>query len=299
MCEGLPAGRFPIHSRYLCAMDYRDFWRALSPALGPGEAKAVARLVYGERFGLSYGDLLVGKVSNLTEEGREWLAVAVRRLSAGEPVQYVLGYAEFCGRRFAVGPGVLVPRPETEELCRMVAASIAGKRAARVLDACCGSGCIGVTLALETPGAEVCVWDLYEAPLQTTMRNAGALGACVNVERVDVLAAVPCGEEWDAIVSNPPYVMESEKGGMGANVLDYEPHEALFVEDTDPMLFYRAISRYAAVALRPGGGLFFEVNPLCAGGVVRMMEECGLEGASVWQDCFGRERFATAVKPTA
>lgn len=217
----------------------------------------------------------------------------MERLTRSEPVQYVLGQAEFCGRRFAVGPGVLIPRPETEDLCRWVCADAAarGGGATDVLDIGTGSGCIAVTLALGIGGARVAAWDVSADALAAARSNAASLGAAVDFSQTDALRPPRDEAAWDIIVSNPPYVCDSERDAMDSNVLDYEPPQALFVPDADPLRFYRAIGRYAATALRPGGALYFEINPMFAQRFDGLALDCGLGAAEVRPDRFGRQRL--------
>lgn len=273
-------------------MTYGQLWRSLATIYPAGEAKAIARYVFEVRFGLSATDVYCGKDTQLTaDESRELEEIAAR-LMASEPVQYVLGRADFCGRTFAVAPGVLIPRPETEDLCAM----ILGRTAAgsTVLDIGTGSGCIAVTLALGIAGSDVSAWDISDAALAVARRNAAELGAHVSFALRDALAPPADAELWDVIVSNPPYICDSERAAMEQNVTAYEPHTALFVPDSDPLLFYRAIAGYAASALRPGGKLYFEINPRYSGETAAMLRALGYGRVEVAEDRFGRERIVSA-----
>ena len=271
-------------------MDFRDFWQSLTPLYDTGEARAIARLVMERRFGLTMADIACGAVEGLDGESLSRLR---DRLSAGEPVQYVLGEAGFCGRTFHVEPGVLIPRPETEWLCREATELLRGHSDARVLDIGTGSGCIACTIALET-GARVTAWDIADSAIAIARRNAGALGAAVSIERQDALSPPADSGRWDVIVSNPPYVCEHERQAMHANVLGHEPPLALFVPDDDPLLFYRSIASYAARALKPGGTLLLEANPLYARELRQLLAATGLEAAQTIPDFDGKERFAKA-----
>lgn len=274
-------------------MTYSELWRRLAAVCGEGEARAVVRYVLEERFGLSPADVYSGKVTQLSADDRHCLEEIMERLTRSEPVQYVLGQAEFCGRRFAVGPGVLIPRPETEDLCQWVCADAAarGGGATDVLDIGTGSGCIAVTLALGIGGARVAAWDVSADALAAARSNAASLGAAVDFSQTDALRPPRDEAAWDIIVSNPPYVCDSERDAMDSNVLDYEPPQALFVPDADPLRFYRAIGRYAATALRPGGALYFEINPMFAQRFDGLARDCGLGAADVRPDRFGRQRL--------
>ena len=271
------------------------------------------------RFGLSWTDILCGKVTELSAHDQTELEKIMQRLEKGEPVQYIIGVADFFGRQFHVEPGVLIPRPETEELCRWILASdkhgltrtvreIPHQSDANILDIGTGSGCIAITLALELPDAQVTAWDISDDALRIAAGNAKCLGANVTFKHRDVLdsslftldsslftlhSSLP---KWDLIVSNPPYICEKEKSAMECNVLEHEPHLALFVPDDDPLLFYRAIAQYAAEALTAQGSLFFEVNPLYADDLVQMLRMMSYHDILIHQDQFGKSRFLKATK---
>ena len=287
-------------------MGYEELWRRLTPLYDAGEAKAIVRLVLDECYGLSWADVLGGKVSELSANDQTELEKIMLRLEKGEPVQYIIGVADFCGRQFHVESGVLIPRPETEELCRMVIEERETSQKGQsplceILDIGTGSGCIAITLALELPDAKVTAWDISDDALRIASANAKALSASVNFQHHDALdsslitlhSSLP---KWDLIVSNPPYICRKESDGMDKNVLGYEPHEALFVPDDDPLLFYRAIARYATKALKPNGKLFFEINPLYADDLTQLLGEMLCYNAEILNDQFGKPRFLKATK---
>ena len=305
---------------YLCsAMEYEELWHRLTHIYDAGEAKAIVRWVLDVRFALSWTDVLCGKVTELSAHDQTELEKIMQRLEKGEPVQYIIGVADFFGRQFHVEPGVLIPRPETEELCRWILASdkhgltrtvreIPHQSDANILDIGTGSGCIAITLALELPDAKVTAWDISDEALRIAAGNAKSLGANVTFKHRDVLdsslftldsslftlhSSLP---KWDLIVSNPPYICEKEKSAMECNVLDHEPHLALFVPDDDPLLFYRAIAQYAAEALTAQGSLFFEINPLYADDLARMLRMMSYHDILIHQDQFGKPRFLKATK---
>ena len=217
-------------------------------------------------------------------------------------MQYVLGQAPFCGRIFKVHEGVLIPRPETEQLCQWIVAEynrpycgLQPPEPLRTLDIGTGSGCIAVTLALDLWNSSVSAWDISSDALLMARENAHRMGAKIDFRMQDALH--PEGtDKWDVIVSNPPYICEKEKGQMAKNVLDYEPQIALFVPDEDPLLFYRAIAIYAIDTLRPDGALFFEINPMYAVQMQQMLEGLGFRQTEIKEDQFGKQRFIKSMK---
>ena len=294
-------------------MEYEELWYRLTPLYDAGEAKAVVRWVLDVRFGMSWTDILCGKVTELSAHDQTELEKIMQRLEKGEPVQYIIGVADFCGRQFHVAPGVLIPRPETAELCRLILATESHGQTrnirnipcysdANILDIGTGSGCIAITLALELPDARVSAWDISDAALRIASENAKRLGASVTFERCDALNISltshfsPLTSHYDLIVSNPPYICSSEADGMARNVLDYEPREALFGPEEDPALFYKRIGDYASIALKSGGRLYFELNPLTANEVSAYLESLGFINIEIRQDQFGKPRFLKTTK---
>lgn len=275
---------------------YKQLWAGLRKLYEEGEARAIVRLVLETKFDMSYTDIVCGGVEDMSEADGIALEGIMSRLYKGEPVQYVLGEAEFCGNAFTVCRGVLIPRPETAEMVQAVAGELSGKSAVSLLDVCTGSGCIAVSLALQLPDAYVEAWDVSDEALSVASGNAVRLGATVNVVWQDALLPPDDSARWTAIVSNPPYVMECEKADMARHVLDYEPSLALFVPDDDPLLFYTSIARYAAKALVAGGLLYFEINPLCAAMVETMLRDMGFVSVAVVGDQYGRQRFVKAYR---
>lgn len=276
-------------------MTYRELWRTLEPLYGNGEARAITDYVLDVCFGLSKADTMCGAVDEMTAEKTAEMNKIFGRLTEGEPVQYVLGRAEFSGRWFNVRPGVLIPRPETEELCAWITADSKASGSPKVLDIGTGSGCIAITLQLDMPESKVTAWDISADALDVARENAQLLGANVNFVRQDALNAKPEGE-WDVIVSNPPYICEKEKKDMAVNVLEHEPQTALFVPDADPLLFYRAITRLAVQTLSKGGRLYFEINPIYAYDTCRMMRAEGMTAVELRSDMYGKQRMAKGVK---
>ena len=277
-------------------MTYYDVWKRLEPVYGAGEAKALARFVLEARFGLSMTDICCGATERMDDERQAELETIVRRLEDSEPVQYLLGTACFCERDFRVEPGILIPRPETEELCNWITDSHGhADNGLSVLDVGTGSGCIAVTLALGMPKASVAAWDISPVAVRVARDNATRLGAEISIVIQNALNPPETGK-WDIIVSNPPYIYNRDRKEMERNVLEHEPHTALFVPDDNPLLFYDAISRYAMRTLRPGGMVYFEINPLCAEAMARMLAENGFCDVECRKDMFGKERMMRARK---
>lgn len=226
------------------------------------EAQAIARYVMEVRFGMTQLDICMGKDRQFSLEERAELENIVKRLQQKEPVQYVLGKADFNGLSFKVAPGVLIPRPETEELVHWLLEETDRRTACRILDIGTGSGCIAVSLAYALPRAKVTAWDVSEVALAVARDNADSLGVALACQRKDILKQAVVQEEerkWDVVVSNPPYICRKETGGMEDNVLHYEPHLALFVPDDDPLRFYRAIAAYALQTLVKGVGCMWKL----------------------------------------
>ena len=218
----------------------------------------------------------------------------IRRLKKNEPVQYVIGRETFCGLTFEVGPDVLIPRPETQELVRWIVDDWRENAACRILDIGTGSGCIAVSLAKLLEGAVVDGWDVSEGALQVAGRNARRNDVEVGFLRKDVLSALPGKERYDVIVSNPPYIAEKEKVVMDANVLDWEPSLALFVPDDDPLLFYRTIAVLAKEMLTENGLLYYEINQAYGPDTVQMLKSLGYSSVELKKDIWGNNRMIKA-----
>ena len=285
-------------------MNYNELWHLLAQRYDEGEAKAIARMTYEVRFGLTFSDLCLGKDTQLSADDQTELEEIAQRLSQGEPIQYVLGQTGFCGRFFIVNEAVLIPRPETEELCRWIAESEKRKVISdkcSILDIGTGSGCIAITLAAEMLGAGVTAWDISKDALEVARENAKRTGVHVSFEQVDALHLTSdilhqTSGVFDLIVSNPPYICNKERATMETNVLEHEPHTALFVPDDDPLLFYRAIAQYGQTALKEGGWLYFEINPLYADALADMLKMMSYHDINIKQDQFGKQRMMRARK---
>ena len=281
-------------------MKYEDIWKPLVCRYGDKEAKAITRYLLEVGYGLSMTDILCGATEQLPPDE---MGENLRRLLKGEPVQYVVGKAEFGGRIFKVTPDVLIPRPETYELCQWIEeieerGERREERGYPILDIGTGSGCIAITLALDIPNAQVEAWDISEGALSIARQNVKDLHAHVDFKQVNVLSSLPKqgGPEWVFIISNPPYICKKEAASMEQHVLDHEPHQALFVPDEDTLVFYKAIGQYACYALANHGCLFFEINPLYATEITKMLDEMGFFEIETRKDQFGKVRFVRARK---
>jgi len=260
----------------------------LVPLYGEREARAIARNAVAELAGLPLSALLTDPGAELAVEG---LAEAEAQLITGKPLQYVVGHTEFCGRRFAVREGVLIPRPETEELVDHILRSERG--GGKLLDVGTGSGCIAASLALGLPEAEVFAADISDDALAVAAENFRTLGARVTLRKADALRGLAevFPEHFDMIVSNPPYVPESDRAAMHPNVRDHEPAVALFVPDDDRIRFYRAIAQAGRQMLAPGGRLWFEIYEHAADEVVRMLGDERYTDITVLRDLFDKPRM--------
>lgn len=259
------------------------------------EAANLCRIICCEMLGQRDIDYYLGKDMTLSPKDARELECILSRLLRFEPIQYVQGKARFLGRDFRVAPGVLIPRPETEELVEMMLEEV--KPDARILDAGTGSGCVAVTLSKELPEAEVTAWDISEEALAIAADNNRRLQASVRLLRRDILTCQPSADErFDVIVSNPPYVTEAEKREMEPNVLEWEPATALFVPDDDPLRFYRRIGELGREMLAGGGKLYFEINRAFGEATAAALRGQGYANVRVRKDISGNDRYVIAER---
>lgn len=271
---------------------------SLTPVLGDSEARSAARVIFEDVRGMSQTDIVLYGNRTLEDFTIEHINDIVDKIINGLPVQYAIGTARFCGLDFHVTPAVLIPRPETEGLVDRIVSDYKSRTDLRILDCGTGSGCIAITLARSLPFAIVDAIDISEYALEIARRNASDLKVKVNFRKCDMLALKPENTSvYDIIVSNPPYIAESEEAEMDGRVKDYEPAKALFVSDNDPLVFYRSIAQYALTALKPGGRLYFEINPRFADEMKTMLNAKGYANVDISRDYIGRYRYAVAVKP--
>lgn len=258
------------------------------------EINVFARYLLEKAVGVSSVKLLAEWDRTLTTEQQEQIRQMAGRLKNYEPIQYILGECTFSGLRFHVRPGVLIPRPETEELVLRIAEEWRGK-AIRLLDIGTGSGCIAVSLASLLPQSKVSACDISAEALEIARENATSNRVIVDFQQKNILEeSLP--ETFDVIVSNPPYVLEKEKEVMEQNVLRYEPALALFVPDADPLLFYRRIALLAFEALTSEGTLYFEINHAYGKETKELLHTIGFGEVELYPDCFGKDRIIKAKK---
>ena len=266
----------------------------LSSHYPTSEIAAFTRIIATELLGVSQMAFYLKDDITLTAEQQALLGNAIERLKKQEPIQYILGYSDFCGLRFKVTPATLIPRPETSELVEWIASESAGEE--RILDIGTGSGCIAVSLADKLPKATVAAWDISTEALAVATENSKANNCNVEFKHVDILEYQPTGEQFNIIVSNPPYIKKNEKEAMHANVLDWEPHTALFVPDNDPLLFYRIIAKKGLTLLFPGGKLYFEINRAHGKETMEMLAALGYTNIELRKDFADNDRMIRAVK---
>ncbi len=266
----------------------------LSQCYSTDEIAALTRIIAIELLGVSQMAFYLKDDITLTAEQQTLLDNAIERLKKQEPIQYILGYCDFCGLRFKVTPATLIPRPETSELVEWIASEATGHES--ILDIGTGSGCIAISLAHKMPQSKVTAWDISPNALAVATENSKANGSAVAFEEVDVLAYEPTSELFDIIVSNPPYIKENEKAEMHSNVLDWEPHTALFVPDSDPLLFYRTIAEKGMQILKPGGRLYFEINRAHGKETMEMLAALGYTDIELRKDFADNDRMIRAVK---
>ena len=290
---------------------------AISALYPKGEAKEMVYAFLEHHLGTKRHTHIIEPAYEVSQEKALQAAEAFERMAAGEPMQYVTGVADFYGRQFRVTPDVLIPRPETELLCREVTdyrrTVDKCSNGPRVLDLCTGSGCIAWTLALEMPGAEVTAVDISDGALAiASSQDFAQEMACTGAHapsfiKADVLAGPDScchpersegsfDQQYDVLVSNPPYVMDKEKALMRTNVLDHEPHLALFVSDDDPLVFYRAIAQWAEKVLKPGGYCTVEINEALGQETAQIYADAGFSEVKVIKDLSERDRFVSFIR---
>lgn len=275
----------------------------LEPLYPSSEARSLLLMLCEAQLGVQRHTPILEPAYPIPPERLESLLSALERLKTGEPVQYVLGFSEFMGRRFRVSPAVLIPRPETEQLVMEAVQTLRGlPRRARVLDLCTGSGCIAWSLALEVPGTSVVGVDISRQALEVArsqdfpLPTGAQAPVFIQADILDTAQPFPFGP-FDWVLSNPPYIMEAEKAQMRRNVLDFEPPAALFVPDTDPLVFYRAVAAWCGRLLVPGGRGLVEINESLGVDTAEVFASAGFGDVRQMKDFFDKDRFVSFRKP--
>ncbi|WP_299679343.1 peptide chain release factor N(5)-glutamine methyltransferase [uncultured Tenacibaculum sp.] len=275
--------------------DFRTFFnKELENIYPKKEIDAFFFRIIEDEMGLSLLDLFTQKDTILNPSKLELFNNILNRLKKEEPIQYILGSTEFYGYKFYVNPYVLIPRPETEELISWVKENLTTDKTPKILDIGTGSGCIAITLKKELPNSDVFAIDISEGAIKTASNNAENNRAEINFIKHDILSEKKLEYKYDIIVSNPPYVRNLEKQEIKNNVLNNEPHLALFVEDDNPLIFYKRIADVAKYALNPNGILFFEINQYLGIETKEMLINKGFKNVTLKQDLFGNDRMIKA-----
>lgn len=273
---------------------WKDAVGRLEGSLGDQEAQNVAFYLLNDLLSVTRIDVMTNAVVAFDDHQMSQYDDYILRLNQHEPIQYIFGQTEFYGRQYCVDAHVLIPRPETEELVKLIADDH-GQSSPKILDIGTGSGCIACTLALEILSSHVLAIDVSTDALAIAKENARRLGAEVAFEALNVLTQDFTYDNLDIIVSNPPYVMEVEKSLMSSNVLDHEPSLALFVKDNDPLIFYRTILAKGKTSLRKGGKVYFEINEQFGLDTQNLCTEMGYVDSRIYRDINGKNRFVTCV----
>ncbi|WP_321438956.1 peptide chain release factor N(5)-glutamine methyltransferase [uncultured Bacteroides sp.] len=258
------------------------------------EIRSFTKIIFTEVFHFKMLDIYMGKDINLSANQMAELDEILTRLQKYEPIQYILGHTNFHGMNFHVTSAVLIPRPETEELVALIIKE--NPDSGRILDIGTGSGCIAISLSKNLPQSQIFSWDISEEALLVARENNRILGTSVSFKQVNVLEYLPDGETFDVIVSNPPYVTDSEKGEMEKNVLNWEPSLALFVPDENPLLFYRKIAELGLQLLTPDGKIYFEINQAFGKETAGMLFMLGYRDVEIIKDLSGRDRIVKALR---
>jgi release factor glutamine methyltransferase len=277
---------------------FNDLVKAITIDESVDEIQMMVYMILENTLALSRTDVLTERDVEVESAVDILIKSAISRINNQEPIQYVFGWTEFYGRKFNVNPDVLIPRPETEELISLVKEYVKEKNIMRprILDIGTGSGCIAVTLALEIPGSKVFATDISQNAIEKAQQNATALNAVVGFFNNNVVDDDLGLTTLDVVVSNPPYIPLAEKESMKNNVTRFEPSQALFVSDADPLIFYRAIAGKATMCLRTGGLLAVEINERFASDVARIFEDSGFEDVRIIKDLFHKERIVKGMR---
>ncbi len=291
---------------YICLMNYtvgqiiKIYRQELSSLYPLSEINSFINIIFEEKLRFSRVDIVIKQSEQLSEKEINILMVILERLKTNEPIQYILGKAYFYDLEFIVSPDVLIPRPETEELVDKIIKENNKKENLNILDIGTGSACIAVALGVNIKNANLVAYDISEKALNIAQQNAKKHKVNIKFELKDILKEQNIIEKtkFDIIVSNPPYVTKKEADLMLKNVLEYEPHLALFVENTEPLLFYKAICNYAKLNLNEGGSLYFEINEAYGDEIVELCQSFGFKNVKLFKDLSGKNRIVSANHPS-
>jgi release factor glutamine methyltransferase len=258
------------------------------------EIRSFTKLLISKLTGFSNTEIILNKNTIFSAEQRKILDSFIEKLKIHMPIQYILGKTEFYGLEFIVNQSVLIPRPETEELVEWILSSVHDNSNLKLLDIGTGSGCIAISLKNSLPKSQVNAFDISEEALLIAQKNAELNNLKINFEQVDILKNLNLNERWDVIVSNPPYIPENEKIEISQNVLDFEPHLALFVPEIDPLLFYKKIADFGKTHLNENGSLFFEIHYTKANQIIELLKSLGYIEIELRKDIFKNDRMIKA-----
>lgn len=267
----------------------------ISVISGPKEAESIALMIIRHLFQIDRTDVIMDRSLKMNGETRKKINNYIDRLNAHEPVQYILGEADFYGRKFIVTPNVLIPRGETEELVELILDDTKSGRF-KLIDIGTGSGCIPITIARERKEVKCYAMDIDPRTIKIARQNADRHGVQIEFLLMDILKEPIPVDQLDVVVSNPPYIPENEKNYMPKNVLDFEPARALFVPDDDPMLFYKEIANKAMQVLRTKGRVYFEIHEEQAENITSVLLQAGFSDVEIFTDLHGKQRLARASK---
>lgn len=272
----------------------RELGKQLEPKYGH-EASSLCFLLIEEILGMSKNDIILNRSLTIEPQLYNEFNAGIEQLLADVPIQHILGWSDFFGHRFKVNRSTLIPRQETEELVNHVAKFVKTKGYSSVLDIGTGSGCIAISLALESKNLKVSAVDISEAALEIARYNADNLGVNINLIKADIFN-YQFDSNYDVIISNPPYVLKSEKKLMRANVLEHDPTMALFVEDGDPLIFYEQIIKLSISQLKKNGLIYFEINERFGAEVAELLKGNNFSKVSIVKDLNGKDRFVFGFK---
>jgi len=261
------------------------------------EIRSFTNLLISKITGFSLSEIILNKNTIFSVEQRKFLDSFIEKLKIYTPIQYVLGETEFFGLEFIVNQSVLIPRPETEELVEWILSTVNINSKLNFLDIGTGSGCVAISLKNSLPQSHVTAFDISDEALLIAKKNAEINKLEINFEQIDILINLDIKEKWDVIVSNPPYIPENEKIDISLNVLNFEPHLALFVPENDPLLFYKKIADFGKAHLKENGSLFFEIHYTKANQIIELLKSSGYLEIELRKDIFKNDRMIKAKIP--